>query len=85
MTCGPSDEELFADGMKGDADLGLQIHMKAERLDSYNQKLLMIESAEEPMENNLFATGFAGDEKFKDPTLKIQMKGDKFDTYNYEV
>ena len=85
ITCGPSDEELFADGMKGDADLELKIQMKGDKFDTYNQKLLMIESAEEPVETNLFATGFKGDEKFVDPDLKIQMKGTQFDTYKYNI
>ena len=57
--------------MKEDADLELKIQMKGDKFDSYNQKLLMIESSEEPVETNLFATGFKGDEKFKDPELKI--------------
>lgn len=80
VTCGPSDEELFADGMKGDADLSLKIQMKGDKFDSYNQKLLMIESAEEPVEETemQFADGMSGDADLK---LKIQMKGDRFDTY----
>ena len=85
IVCGPSDEELFADGMKGDADLELKIQMKGNQFDTYNQKLLMIESSEEPVENNLFAVGNAGDEKFEDPSLKIQMKGNQFDTYLQEL
>ena len=80
VTCGPSDEELFADGMKGDADLDLKIQMKGDRFDSYNQKLLMIETAEEPEDEAevQFAKGMDGDAKLD---LKIQMKGNKFDTY----
>ena len=50
VTCGPSDEELFADGMKGDADLELKIQMKGDKFVTYNQKLLMIASAEVPVE-----------------------------------
>ena len=81
ITCGPSDEELFANGMVGDEDLSLNIHMKGTKLNSYNQKLLMIESAEEPEDNThvQFANGEAGD---ADMGLLIHMKGDKLNTYS---
>ena len=84
VTCGPSDEELFADGMKGDADLDLKIQMKGDRFDSYNQKLLQIETAEEPEETAhvQFADGEKGDAPMK---LKIQMKGNRFDSYLQEL
>ena len=80
VTCGPSDEELFADGMKGDAQLELKIQMKGDKFDSYNQKLLMIESSEEPSDDSdiQFASGMKGDADLK---LKVQMKGNKFDSY----
>ena len=80
VTCGPSDEELFADGMKGDAELSLKIQMKGDKFDSYNQKLLMIESSVEPEDEAelQFAAGMKGDADLK---LKIQMKGNRFDTY----
>jgi hypothetical protein len=80
VTCGPSDEELFADGMSGDASLELKIQMKGDQFDTYNQKLLMIESSEEPEDdsNIQFAAGMKGDSDLK---LKIQMKGKQFDTY----
>ena len=80
VTCGPSDEELFADGAAGDATLDLKIQMKGDQFDTYNQKLLMIESAEEPTDDSdvQFANGADGDAKLD---LKVQMKGNKFDTY----
>ena len=80
VVCGPSDEELFANGLAGDADLDLKIQMKGNKFNTYNQKLLMIESSEEPVEveNVQFATGMAGDAKLD---LKVQMKGNHFDTY----
>jgi len=31
VTCGPSDDELFATGMNGDEDLGQDITMKGEK------------------------------------------------------
>ena len=54
--------------------------MKGDKFDSYNQKLLMIESAEEPEDDSQvqFAVGMKGDADLK---LKIQMKANKFDTY----
>ena len=75
VTCGPSDEQLFADGAKGDIDLGLHIQMKGDQFDTYKQKLIQLN---DPSENNLFAIGEAGDAELK---LKIQMKGNQFDTY----
>ena len=75
VTCGPSDEELFADGMKGDADLGLQIQMKGNVWDSYKQKLIQLN---DPSDDMLFADGMKGD---ADLGLKIQMKGNVWDTY----
>ena len=47
-----------------------------------NQRFLDIEMSEEPKENNLFADGEKGD---VDMGLKIQMKGDKFDTYKQNL
>ena len=80
VTCGPSDHELFAVGMKGDSELELKIQMKGDKFDTYNQKLLMIESAEEPEDESeiQFATGEKGD---ADLALPIQMKANRFDTY----
>ena len=47
-----------------------------------NQRFLDIEMSEEPKENNLFADGEKGD---ADMGLKIQMKGDRFDTYKQNL
>ena len=47
-----------------------------------NQRFLDIEMSEEPKENNLFADGEKGD---ADMGLKIQMKGDKFDSYKQNL
>ena len=41
VTCGPSDEELFATGMNGDEDLGEDITMKGDKF-HYNQELAQI-------------------------------------------
>ena len=56
----PKENNLFADGEKGDADMGLKIQMKGDRFDTYkqnlvqipdihNQRLLQIEMSEEPV------------------------------------
>ena len=47
-----------------------------------NQRFLDIEMSEEPKENNYFADGEKGD---ADMGLKIQMKGDHFDTYKQNL
>ena len=52
------------------------------QLNSYNQRMLDIEMSEEPTETNLFADGEKGD---ADMGFKIQMKGDKFDTYKQNL
>ena len=63
VTCGPSDEELFATGMNGDEDLGQDITMKGEKFHYAQPSLLQ------------FATGMNGDE---DLGQDITMKGEKF-------
>ena len=52
------------------------------QLNARNQRMLDIEMSEQPMENNLFADGEKGD---ADMGLKIQMKGNRFDTYKQEL
>ena len=41
VTCGPSDEELFATGMNGDEDLGQDITMKGEKF-HYKQNMAQL-------------------------------------------
>ena len=52
------------------------------QLNSNNQRFLDIEMSEEPTETYLFADGEKGD---SDMGLKIQMKGDQFDTYKQNL
>ena len=52
------------------------------QLNAHNQRMLDIEMSEEPVEHNLFADGEKGD---ADMGLKIQMKGDRFDTYKQNL
>ena len=74
----PKEEELFAIGEKGDAEMGLTIHMKGERLDSYkqnlvqmpnprNQRLLAIEMSEEPVA----AAEGEGEKKAEAPKVEV--------------
>jgi hypothetical protein len=65
VTCGPSDEQLFATGMNGDEDLGEDITMKGDKF-HFIQK---------PQRMAQFATGMNGDEDLGED---ITMKGDKF-------
>ena len=65
VTCGPSDEALFATGMNGDEDLGEDITMKG-------NKFHFVEKPEELVQ---FATGMNGDEDLGED---ITMKGNKF-------
>merc|ERR1712070_984697 len=65
VTCGPSDEQLFATGMNGDEDLGEDITMKGDKF-HFIQK---------PAQYVQFATGMNGDEDLGED---ITMKGDKF-------
>ena len=65
VTCGPSDEALFATGMNGDEDLGEDITMKGNKF----------HFVEKPAQLAQFATGMNGDEDLGED---ITMKGNKF-------